>query len=1809
MNKKRLLFTGFLFLVFGLFPKMMWAETRTISVNFSGGGNDFPVSTGKYSSELIGYEGYAVPGNQWIDCTAFGGTGGTPTTLVPLELKDNTQEVYRYKNVKVYLCSRGGCYNHNSNNSGNTQMLHEYLDDSGSYNRAGFKLADLPFSQYTVLIYFNRDGGGPIPPYQINGTYYAGTSQGTVEATEKQTWGNPCDATTLSEELNTLIVKNLTEKDLIVQAPQQCQDCRGCISGFQVVGTLPDDEGETYSADLTGNATWSTKEGIENESGTWIDNPSSIISLSNQSPTPLTLKFDQSIWAKTLSLSGSGETTITVGQNASLDIDISFLDFSQAGKTILGFNPRYSNIIAGEDTVLEQKGLGKLTVGAEKKATIILSEDSNNIWGGLLSNTEGTICKIGTGTLSIGSELADFGAFEVGEGDVHFSRGWDFCNENALTLNEGTLFSTTSNYKYDFTQKGALSGAGTFRIKIPQIDSQKDGWRPAHITGNTENFTGTLELEGTYAEQANEAYKIRVTLNPQGNHFGAICFVGVNYDGYYSKDNPEVVPNWTTAILGKDLTITGLNGLGGIVECSVPATLTLASDGENVFGGTIKDGETSPLTLKKMGTGSMILSGANSYSGGTTFQGGTLTINHPEALGTGTVALDGCTVNIGINRLTNLVASATGGTKLNFVMTQEELASTSDICLLETTFPSLDGITVSVVDQNGQAVPQNKIVFTPGTQKLLYRPDPSTPLPQDLLCATVAGNSTWEDLEWTYADGTQYNGDWSETIPAVRLNAAGGTITGLPKNVTVKNIRVFGAGALTIAPTVENSSFIAPLIDFTGQTGCGTLGANFTPQSVIAGKDTVLSVEGTGTLTVNREMRATVDGFIWTNTVHEGVIAVRGGTETKPLTIHAGGANTVVGPYYICENSVLKCESTDQNKLYLIDGAGAGTSTMILDSDKDWGMTSGTRIRNVKLLIDCDVQFYYERTDALDRSVFIDLNCSEFALSAGNPVLGGLSGKALIWGGNGEPLSVYMENGPATYSGQSDRPLVVGGTDALTLSYNHAKSKVTILEGAKVIYPTESGATLEINSPISGAGTLVKQGVGALVLTGDSSGFTGPFIVEGGSLEVSGTIGNAPAFIAADTTILLKNLNCTAPLFRLETKTGDAATKIPLYIEMTEANLLSAQYHKLIQLKQGMTKDVFEIHVVSNLADPVDIDSGSYVVDCDDQNVLQIKSTVKIWSGTADGNGEWSTSPSVLSWNNGQQPFNEHDKVTFGEIANADPVVTVVGQVQAKGVGLKTTSSKYTFTAGNDALILLDGALVFDQGESVVNVPIKTSSEIDINDGMNATLGLFGSEVETTSKTATYTGTLNLRPNGTLTVAPGLGKTQIINKLSSITDQSHLVISNGIMAVEGNGGNGTSGFFKDISPVVQKDGVLLFRNNTDVSGYDTTKHPIVVYPGGELRVEKRDTLRRGLTLNGGKVTVAGEDGGRGLDFYGNDTEIQVDADSEIIGLPTETNTIGEPLPDEKIALRGDPIIFNVAEGVTLRNDITYCSVDYGATLKKMGPGIMVQNGKKKTDTERYPLIYKRNTVVQEGTYELNCEHENESNTYLVKTGARLTGTGSITGAGKVEIEGPNSKLCGRLRICNLELGNGVTIGDQWNSVSAKVFGELSVRTNETQAVTIQNGTFTIGKGCTTTNASKFAFTLAKPENGSGGMLALEAGASLSLDTPPVVQGDQQCGFQIGVDYSGDKPLYSTLQVTGEMDVSDVKFVVNVEAGEVRTSKIPLIKATSIIGDTDLLSVDGLPEGRKWKYVVESDTEGGTQTLYAVTKQEFILILK
>ncbi len=121
--------------------------------------------------------------------------------------------------------------------------------------------------------------------------------------------------------------------------------------------------------------------------------------------------------------------------------------------------------------------------------------------------------------------------------------------------------------------------------------------------------------------------------------------------------------------LGGSTTVTSIAGPGNIDLNGNTLSIGETPNQSSTFGGTIADGtapDSAPGSVVTTGAGTLLLTGANTYSGGTTISGGTLQLGSSTALANGSVSINGGTLDLdGHGITTPLEVLGAGGALIN----------------------------------------------------------------------------------------------------------------------------------------------------------------------------------------------------------------------------------------------------------------------------------------------------------------------------------------------------------------------------------------------------------------------------------------------------------------------------------------------------------------------------------------------------------------------------------------------------------------------------------------------------------------------------------------------------------------------------------------------------------------------------------------------------------------------------------------------------------------------------------------------------------------------------------------------------------------------------------------------------------------------------------------------------------------------------------------------------------------------------------------------------------------------------------------
>ena len=350
-------------------------------------------------------------------------------------------------------------------------------------------------------------------------------------------------------------------------------------------------------------------------------------------------------------------------------------------------------------------GTGIVDNTAAAAATLTLgSNDATMTFGGMLQDTGGalTLAKTGTGTLTLTTANTYAGQTIVSAGTLAFSNIAPFANTSALSLAGGTLLRPT------------VGGAGiNAPITLGAVGTTAGISAPTNLPGagvaSTLTLAGVISGAGnvTFTSSANENALSNVLLTVPSTYTGSTLLdtagttttqIVVRLGTHNALPTTTVVTIDGQAGAGSgrfaDLNLNGFSQqLAGITnvarslrvqrivnsDAAAAATLTIGGSGNYTFSGTLggtasgsvsasaMPGSTSGnnFNLVKSGTGTLTLSGANAYTGGTIINGGTLAEGASNSL-PGTMTIGNGTLDMGTFAETLSTLDLTGAATINF---------------------------------------------------------------------------------------------------------------------------------------------------------------------------------------------------------------------------------------------------------------------------------------------------------------------------------------------------------------------------------------------------------------------------------------------------------------------------------------------------------------------------------------------------------------------------------------------------------------------------------------------------------------------------------------------------------------------------------------------------------------------------------------------------------------------------------------------------------------------------------------------------------------------------------------------------------------------------------------------------------------------------------------------------------------------------------------------------------------------------------------------------------------------------------------
>ncbi|EDK8514625.1 AIDA autotransporter-like protein ShdA [Salmonella enterica] len=502
-----------------------------------------------------------------------------------------------------------------------------------------------------------------------------------------------------------------------------------------------------------------------------------------------------------------------------------------------------------------------------------------------------------------------------------------------------------------------------------------------------------------------------------------------------------------TTISGGTLVASNVDALGsGDVTDNATLELNTGGDFDNAIGGT--------GSVVKSGDKTLTLSGANSYTGGTTISGGTLVASNVEALGSGDVT-DNATLELN-----------TGGDFTNNIGGTGSVVKSGDKTLtLSGTNSYTGGTTIS----GGTLVANNVEALGTGD---------------------VTNNATLElntggDFDNAISGSGQVVKSGDKTLTLSGANSYSGATTISGGTLIATHVNALGTGAIdNRASLLLDASGQFTVTDLTTESGGNTeIGAGSTLQA------TTLTQKSDSTLTINLN----------SNTVDPVIHAAS--------QVSLAGTLDITGVGDVLDSDPASTDDLDTFTLIASDKTIAGDFEKLtvagMDADLADFITVDGRIDDTgkQYELTTVLTWYADRDDAVtDAHGTFNLTNADGSFAV-NTVL--------------ENVDATLD--PASATGWDGTSLIKQGAGTLILNAeNTYTGGTTISDGTLVATNVDAlgsgdvtdDATLELNTggtfdnAISGSGQVVKSGDETLTLSGTNT-YSGGTLISGGTLVAS----------------------------------------------------------------------------------------------------------------------------------------------------------------------------------------------------------------------------------------------------------------------------------------------------------------------------------------------------------------------------------------------------------------------------------------------------------------------------------------------------------------------------------------------------------------------------------------------------------------------------------------------------------------------------------------------------------------------------------
>ncbi len=862
-----------------------------------------------------------------------------------------------------------------------------------------------------------------------------------------------------------------------------------------------------------------------------------------------------------------------------------------------------------------------------------------------------------------------------------------------------------------------------------------------------------------------------------------------------------------TIISGGTLVATNVEALGtGDVTDNATLELNTGGDFDNAIGGT--------GSVVKSGDKTLTLSGANSYTGGTTISGGTLVASNVEALGSGDVT-DNATLELN-----------TGGDFANNIGGTGSVVKSGDKTLtLSGTNSYTGGTTIS----GGTLVANNVEALGTGD---------------------VTNNATLElntggDFDNAISGSGQVVKSGDKTLTLSGANSYSGATTISGGTLIATHVNALGTGAIdNRASLLLDASGQFTVTDLTTESGGNTeIGAGSTLQA------TTLTQKSDSTLTIN------LNG----NTVDPVIHAAS--------QVSLAGTLDITGVGDVLDSDPASTDDLDTFTLIASDKTIAGDFEKLtvagMDADLADFITVDGRIDDTgkQYELTTALTWYADRDDAVtDAHGTFNLTNADGSFAV-NTVL--------------ENVDATLD--PASATGWDGTSLIKQGAGTLILNAENTYTGGTTISGGTLVATNVDAlgsgdvtddATLELNTggtfdnAIGGSGNVVKSGADTLTLSGSNS-YTGGTTISGGTLVASNVEALGTGDVTNNATLELNTggdfINNIGGTGRVE-KSGDDTLTLSGSNTYTGGTLINGGTLVASNVEALGTGDVTDNATLAlNTGGTFDnaISGSGQVVKSGDET-LTLSGTNSYTGGTTISGGTLvATNVEAL----GSGDVTDDATLELNTGGTFDNAISGSGQVVKSGDKMLTLSGANSYSGGT---LISDGTLVASNVEALGTGDVTNNATLALNTGGDFTNNISGSGqvVKSGDDTLTLSGA-NSYTGGT-TISGGTLVATNVDALGTgdVTNSSTLELNTGGTfdnAISGSGQVGKSG-----DETLTLSGSNTYTGGTLISGGTLVATNVDALGTGDVTDNATLELNTGGTFDNvisgsGQVVKSGDD--------------------------------------------------------------------------------------------------------------------------------------------------------------------------------------------------------------------------------------------------------------------------------------------------------------------------------------------------------------